>query len=97
MGPNKQVHCPDCNQLIILPEGVGPGDLIGCPDCAGLELRVKQRDGKLVAEEAARVSCPVCDKVLVLAEDVEPGAKITHCGREFTLTYEFRSYALEEK
>ncbi len=46
----KQVQCFDCNQLIPLPEGVGPGDFIGCPNCAGLELRIKQRDGKLVAE-----------------------------------------------
>ena len=93
----KQVQCFDCNQLIPLPEGVGPGDLIGCPNCAGLELRIKQRDGKLVAEEVVKVSCPVCEKVLVLPEGVRPGAKITHCRREFTLTYEFGSYALEEK
>ena len=91
----KQVRCFDCDQLIPLPKGVGPGDLISCPNCAGLELRIKEKNGKLVTEEVVKASCPVCGEVLVFPEGIKPGSKITHCGREFTLTFEFGSYALE--
>lgn len=93
----KGVQCFDCHQFIPLAEGVGPGDLIRCPNCAGLKLRVKEKNGKLVTEEVAQASCPVCGEVLVFPEGVKPGSKMTHCSREFTLTYEFGSYALEEK
>ena len=51
---------------------------------------------ELWAEPVHKVSCPVCDAVIILPEGIKAGDKISHCGREFTMTFEFGTYALEE-
>ncbi|GAX91649.1 sulfonate ABC transporter [Effusibacillus lacus] len=42
-----------------------------------------------------KASCPICDQEVELPDDVQPGNKINCCGKEFIVTYEWGSYALE--
>ncbi|MBI3016267.1 MAG: hypothetical protein HYY65_14660 [Candidatus Tectomicrobia bacterium] len=48
-----------------------------------------------MARIAEIVSCPVCRKTIVLPEGVRAGERISHCGRQFVLTYEFGAFAAE--
>ena len=50
----------------------------------------------LVAQIANTVSCPVCRKRIVLPEGVKARDRITCCGKEYVLTYEFGTFAGEE-
>lgn len=60
-----------------------------------MRLRLKEKEGNLVLEVAHKVSCPICEKEIILPEDAKAGDKMSCCGREFVLTYEFGAYALE--
>lgn len=42
------------------------------------------------------VSCPDCDRAIELTEGAQAGDIVRCCGKDFRLTYEFGSYALEE-
>ena len=68
-----RVCCPDCSELIPVPEGARPGDLLECPNCAGRALRLRQDGGRWTATLAYRVSCPHCDDVVTLPEDLKAG------------------------
>ena len=91
-----RVRCPDCGELIPVPEGARPGDLLECPNCAGRALRLRQDGGRWAATLAYRVSCPHCDDVVTLPEDVKAGDTIDCCGRQYRLTFEYGAFAAEE-
>ncbi len=90
------VVCPGCGETVSLA-GLKAGDRIDCPNCANLILRVKKRGEEHYLEEIPKVSCPSCDRVMEVPEGLGPGDSLKCCGKEFTLTYEFGAYALEEK
>lgn len=90
------VLCPGCGEKVSL-EGLKIGDLYDCPHCANLTLRLKEKDGSYFLEEVPKVSCPSCDRVLEVPDELGPGDTLKCCDKEFTLTYEFGAYALEEK
>jgi len=90
------VVCPGCGETVSLA-GLKAGDRIDCPNCANLTLRVKKRGEEHYLEEISKVSCPSCDRVMEIPEGLGPGDSLKCCGKEFTLTYEFGAYALEEK
>ncbi len=90
------VVCPGCGETVSLA-GLKAGDPIDCPNCANLTLRVKKRGEEHYLEEIPKVSCPSCDRVMEIPEGLGPGDSLKCCGKEFTLTYEFGAYALEEK
>ena len=91
-----RVRCPDCSEMIAVPEAAQPGDLLECPNCAGHALRLRCDDGHWVATLAYRVSCPSCDDVLTLPDDVKAGDTIECCGRQYRLTFEYGAFAAEE-
>ena len=35
------VRCPDCGEIVSVPEGAKAGDLVECPNCAGHALRLR--------------------------------------------------------
>jgi DNA-directed RNA polymerase subunit RPC12/RpoP len=37
-----KVRCPDCSEMVELPQSVRSGDLVECPNCAGHVLRVRE-------------------------------------------------------
>lgn len=88
--------CPGCREKVSL-EGLKVGDRIDCSNCANLTLRVKQREGGYFLEEIAKVSCPTCDRVIEVPEGLSAGDSLKCCDEEFTLTYEFGTYALRRK
>ncbi len=90
------VVCPGCGETVSLA-GLKAGDRIDCPNCANLTLRVKKRGEEYYLEDIPKVSCPSCDRVMEMPEALGPGDSLKCCGKEFTLTYEFGAYALEEK
>ncbi len=90
------VVCPGCGETVSLA-GLKAGDRIDCPNCANLTLRVKKRGEAYYLEDIPKVSCPSCDRVMEMPEALGPGDSLKCCGKEFTLTYEFGAYALEEK
>ena len=92
----EAVVCPGCGETVSLA-GLKAGDRIDCPNCANLTLRVKKRGEEHYLEEIPKVSCPSCDRVMEIPEGLGPGDSLKCCGKEFTLTYEFGAYALEEK
>jgi len=91
-----RVRCPDCGDMIAVPEGARPGDLLECPNCAGHALRLRRDRQGWVATLAHRVSCPQCDDVLTLPENAKAGDTITCCGRRYRLSYEYGAFAAEE-
>ena len=90
------VVCPGCGETVSLA-GLKVGDRFDCANCADLTLRVKKRGEEHYLEEIPKVSCPSCDRVMEIPEWLGPGDSLKCCGKEFTLTYEFGAYALEEK
>ena len=90
------VRCPDCGEVVSVPEGAKPGDLVECPNCAGHVLRLRRDDGRWAATLAHRVSCPSCDEVLTLPDEVKAGDTIDCCGRRYRLTLEYGAFAAEE-
>ena len=91
-----RVSCPDCGDMIPVPEGARPGDLLVCPNCAGHALRLRQDGGRWAATLAYRVSCPQCDDVVTLPEDAKAGDTIDCCGRQYRLSFEYGAFAAEE-
>ena len=91
-----RVRCPDCGEMIPVPEGARPGHLLECPNCAGHALRLRQDGGRWAATLAYRVSCPHCDDVVTLPEDVKAGDTIDCCGRQYRLSFEYGAFAAEE-
>jgi ssDNA-binding Zn-finger/Zn-ribbon topoisomerase 1 len=55
-----KVRCPDCGEMVELPQTPRDGDLVECPNCAGHLLRLREEKGEWVATLAHRVSCPDC-------------------------------------
>ena len=90
------VRCPDCGEIVAVPEGAKPGDLVECPNCAGHDLRLRRDDGRWTAALAYRVSCPSCDDVLTLPDEAKAGDTIDCCGRRYRLTFEYGAFAAEE-
>lgn len=92
----ERVVCPGCGEEVSL-KGLKAGDRIDCPNCANLTLRVKEKDGSYFLEEVPKVSCPSCDRLMEVPDGLGAGDTLECCGKEYTLTYEFGAYALEEK
>ena len=90
------VRCPDCGEMVPIPEEARPGELVECPNCAGLALRLRRDDGRWAATLAYRVSCPSCEDVLTLPDDAKAGDTIDCCGRRYRLTFEYGAFAAEE-
>jgi len=90
------LRCPGCGETVSL-DGRQLGDRIDCPNCANLTLRLKEKDGKYFFEEIPKVSCPSCDRVIEIPDGLGPRDSLKCCGENFTLTYEFGAYALENK
>ena len=90
------VRCPDCGEMIPVPEGARPGDLLECPNCAGHALRLRQDGWRWAATLAYRVSCPLCNDVVTLPEDVKAGDTINCCRRQYRLSFEYGVFAAEE-
>lgn len=89
----SEVLCPGCGEKVSL-EGLRVGDRIDCANCADLTLRVEEKEGEYSLVEVHKVSCPSCECVTEVSEGLGPGDTITCCGKHYTLTYEFGSYAL---
>jgi hypothetical protein len=90
------VRCPDCGDLVEVPEGSCSGDLVECPNCAGHLLRIRQAGDGWVATLAHRVSCPACEELLTVPEDAKAGDVIECCGRRYRLTFAYGAFAAEE-
>jgi endogenous inhibitor of DNA gyrase (YacG/DUF329 family) len=88
-----EVRCPGCGDEVSLA-GVNPGDRIDCPNCANLTVRLVEKNGSRVLEQVHKVSCPRCDRLIEVSEGSQAGDAITCCGQEFTLTYDFGTFAL---
>jgi uncharacterized paraquat-inducible protein A len=91
------VKCPDCGAVIGLPAGARAGDHVECPNCAGQALRLHGGHGRWEAVLAHRVSCPDCDAVITLPADVRAGDTVGCCGRTYTLTFEYGTFAAERQ
>lgn len=91
-----ELRCPGCGEGVS-SSGLNPGDRIDCPNCANLTVRLVEKNGRRALEEIHKVSCPLCDQVMEVPDGRRPGDSLECCGKEFTLTYEFGAYALEEK
>ena len=90
------VRCPDCGEVIELPQGGRSGDLLECPKCAGHALRVREQEGRWSATLTHRVSCPDCEEVMTLPENAKVGDTVSCCGRTYPLTFEFGAFAAEK-
>lgn len=88
-----EVLCPGCGQKVSL-EGLKVGDRMDCSNCADLTLRVEEKGGNYSLIEVLKVSCPSCECVVEVPEGLGPGNTMTCCGKDYTLTYEFGSFAL---
>ena len=90
------VRCPDCGEIVSVPEGAKAGDLVECPNCAGHALRLRWGGERWAATLAYRVSCPSCDDVLTLPNDAKAGDTIDCCERRYRLTFEYGAFAAED-
>jgi DNA-directed RNA polymerase subunit RPC12/RpoP len=88
-----KVRCPDCGEMVELPQGVRSGDLVECPNCAGHVLRVREEGDAWAATLAHRVSCPDCEGLLTLPEGAEAGDLVECCGRGYRLSFEYGAFA----
>ena len=91
----RGVKCPECGRELELSETANSGTIIDCPFCAGFSLRLVKEVGHFSAVVLKRVSCPSCDRLIFLSDEARAGDIIRCCGKEFRLTYEFGSFALE--
>jgi hypothetical protein len=91
-----RVRCPDCGELIALPDGARSGDLVECPNCAGHALRLRSDGQSWTATLAYRVSCPRCEEILTLPDEAKAGDTIDCCGRQYRLSFEYGAFAAEE-
>jgi len=91
----RSVRCPECARELEVSQTGKSGDIIDCPFCAGLFLSLIEEDGHFSAVALKTVSCPRCDRMIVLSDNVHAGEIIRCCGKEFRLTHEFGSFALE--
>jgi len=91
----RTVRCPECGRELEIPQNARQGDIIDCPFWAGLSLRLREEEDRFVAIPLKNVSCPDCGRIIVLRDDAKPGDVIRCCNRDYRLTYEFGSYALE--
>jgi|SRR5688500_5013449 len=91
----RSVRCPECGREFELSETAKSGNIIDCPFCAGLSLRLIEEGGRLSTVAPKRVSCPACDRIIVPSDNAHAGDIIRCCGKEFRLTYEFGSFAME--
>lgn len=90
------IRCPDCGEMVPVPEGARSGDLLECPNCAGHALRLRRDGESWAATLSCRVSCPQCDDVVTLPEDAKAGDTIDCCGRRYRLSFEYGAFAAEE-
>jgi Zn finger protein HypA/HybF involved in hydrogenase expression len=90
-----KVRCPDCGEMVELPQGVRSGDPVECPNCAGHVLRIRKVREGWVATLAHRVSCPDCEALMTLSEGTRAGDLIECCGRRYRLTFEYGAFAAE--
>jgi len=90
------VTCPECGRELDLPEAAMSGEIIDCPFCAGLSLRLIEQAGRFSDVALRAVSCPNCDGIILLSDKADAGDMIRHCGKDFRLSYEFGSFALED-
>ncbi len=60
-----------------------------------MSLRLRDEGSELVASVIKKASCPNCNQVIMLSDDAKRGDIIRCCKKDFLLTYEFGSYALE--
>jgi endogenous inhibitor of DNA gyrase (YacG/DUF329 family) len=91
----RSVRCPECGRELELSETANSGTIINCSFCAGLSLRLVKVGEQFSAVALKRVSCPSCDRMIFLSDMAHTGDVIRCCGKEFRLTYEFGSFALE--
>ncbi|MBI2361088.1 MAG: hypothetical protein HYV04_19650 [Deltaproteobacteria bacterium] len=56
---------------------------------------MREKEGRFAAIPLKKVSCPMCERVIILPDDAQPGDIIRCCERDYRLTYEFGSYALD--
>jgi len=89
----SEVLCPGCGEKVSL-EGLTVGDRINCFNCADLTLRVEETEGEYSLAEVHKVSCPSCECVREVPDGLGPGDTMLCCGKDYTLTYEFGSFAL---
>jgi hypothetical protein len=90
-----KVRCPDCGEMVELPQTPRAGDLVESPNCAGHLLRLREEKGEWVATLAHRVSCPDRDELLTLPEGTTAGGLIECCGRRYRLTFEYGAFGAE--
>jgi Zn finger protein HypA/HybF involved in hydrogenase expression len=90
-----KVRCPDCGEMVELPQATRAGGLVECPNCAGHLLRLREERGEWVATLAHRVSCPDCEGLLTLPDGTQAGDLIECCGRGYRLTFEYGAFAAE--
>jgi hypothetical protein len=92
----NEIICPGCGENVSL-EGLTVGDAIDCPNCASLTLRIKNRGGDHYLRQIFKASCPSCDRIIEVPENASAGDTIECCGKQFTFTYEFGTYALKSE
>ncbi len=56
---------------------------------------MREEGSRVVASLVKKASCPSCDLEITIPDDAKPGDIIRCCSKDFRLTYEFGSYALE--
>lgn len=87
---------PECGRELQLPKARKPEKLIECPYCAGLYLRLVEEADRFSLVALKTASCPICNQMVILPDNAHPGDTIRHCGKNFRLSYEFHSFALED-
>ncbi len=85
------VTCPGCGAPLDLGPMPRENGRYACPSCAGREFTWMA--GAL--KEIPMASCPACGRTVDLPDGVEQGDTFSHCGRSYTVTLEYGSYALE--
>jgi len=90
-----RVTCPGCSEERDLGTEVQVGDILTCDACAGVRFRLVQEGGVHALRVVPEASCPQCDAVVQLSDTVQPGDIVSHCDRDFVVTYDYGSYALE--
>lgn len=89
------VTCPGCSENRDLGTKVQVGDILTCDACAGVRFCLVQEGGAYRLRMVPEASCPQCDGVVQLSDTVQPGHIVRHCDRDFEVTYDYGSYALE--
>lgn len=89
----RAIRCPGCGETVA-EECLLAGKRFACENCAGLTFEVIDQGAEHALRQVHFASCPACEARLEIPADAKPGDTMSHCGKDWRLSFEFGTWAL---